>query len=169
KCPHVGRQGAGLVLVDFPPECRHVLALAVEDAGQELRLAPPRLPGGIGEVGDVGLAAARRTAGAGRPVAIRAMLPVKVAGGGRSGGRRGRRLGGRALPGFGGIGLRVDGWGRNELPRSQTQEDYDAPKQAQGPNGTTGRHQLAPWTSPATRWRGPNCSAACERASPASR
>jgi hypothetical protein len=82
KPPDMSRQVARLVLVDLAPEGRHALALAVEDAHLQLGLAPPRVPGGGGEIGNLRLQAARRTAAAVGPVAPRAQLPEYLTGGG---------------------------------------------------------------------------------------
>src|SRR5207302_6933471 len=106
------RQAARLVLADLSAPRRHLLSLAVEDARQELGIAPPRLPGGVGEVGDFGLLRARRGPFAVRAVALFAILPEKFSVGrclGRRGCRRGRRRGRRRLGWRSGNGI----WGRS--------------------------------------------------------
>src|SRR5262249_55392054 len=51
----VRHQAARLLLADLPAPARHLI-LALEDSRQELRIAPAPLPGGLGEVGDLGQA-----------------------------------------------------------------------------------------------------------------
>src|SRR5262249_45444530 len=136
-----------LFLVNLAAEGRHLLALAVENDPQELRVAPPRLPGGLGEVGDVGEGTACRASRAVRAVALHTMLPEKFAGAGCRRCRRGGRLGGRPLQGV--EGSRVECCRRREEPRCLTRGKQDADKQAQGNRGTTDRHQCAPWVPPA--------------------
>src|SRR5437660_11399007 len=55
---NVGCQAACLFLTNLCAECRHLWCLAVEDARQEMRLAPPSLPVDVGEVWDIGHGAA---------------------------------------------------------------------------------------------------------------
>src|SRR5262249_54846629 len=86
----VGHQAARLLLADLLAPARHLGFLTVEDARQELRIGPPRLPGGLGEVGDLGQAVARRTPRAVGPMALDAVLLEQLAGGGCFGCCRGR-------------------------------------------------------------------------------
>src|SRR5207245_2777739 len=86
---------------------RHLGSLASEDARQELRVAPPRLPGGIGEVRNLGEGVAHRAPCTVLPVALGAMLAKKRAAGGHSSCRRGRPPGGRASWGLGWLGGRT--------------------------------------------------------------
>jgi hypothetical protein len=89
------RPAARLVLPDFPASARHIIPLALEDTGHELWIAPLRLPGGIGEAGNLGDTVARRAALAIRPMSLRVALPEKLGSGGRSSYRGARMPRGR--------------------------------------------------------------------------
>src|SRR5438128_422740 len=78
--PDVGHQPERLLVTDLPAPGRHLCSLAVDDTHQQLGIAPPRLPGGIGEVGNLGQGAPRRPPGAFRPMALHTVLPKKLAG-----------------------------------------------------------------------------------------
>src|SRR5262249_52981497 len=104
---YVGHQAARLLRADLPAPARHLI-LALEDTRQELRIAPPRLPGGLGEVGDPRQAVVRLPPRAVAPMALHTQLREQLAGGGCPGGCWGRLPGGRTLQGFGGIGLLMD-------------------------------------------------------------
>src|SRR5262245_9236403 len=75
----VGHQAARLRFVDLPAMGRHLRALAVEDTREQFRVGPPRLPGGVGEVGDLGKSVASLLTSAIRPMALFAMLMEQFA------------------------------------------------------------------------------------------
>src|SRR5262249_3668035 len=141
----VGHQAARLLLTQLLAPARHFGFLAVEDARHQLGIAPPRVPGGLGEIGDLGQAVARRTPRAVSPVALHAVLPEHLAGGGCSGCRRGRLPGGRTLWSIGGLGLRVDRCRRRELLRSKAHEKEERAKSARVKRSMTGCHRFPPW------------------------
>src|SRR5262249_2231788 len=100
----VGYESPCLLFADFPALGWHVLSLAVEDARHQLRVGSPRLPLGIGEVGDVGEAVARPTPCAIRPLALHAEPAGKLSDSGGCRCRRSRLLWRGALHSLGGSG-----------------------------------------------------------------
>jgi hypothetical protein len=81
ESPDVRQQAARLFIVKLRPPRWHVLSLSIEDSREQLGVAPPRLPGGIGEVWNVGQARAGLASGAARPMALLTVLPEKLADG----------------------------------------------------------------------------------------
>src|SRR5262249_41245256 len=82
----------------------HLRSLAIEDSRQQPCIAPPRLPGSLGEVGELGQARAGLAPGAVRPVALLTVLPEQLAASPRRGCRRGRRPGSSTWLGLGRLG-----------------------------------------------------------------